>query len=129
VVDDGSTDSTPTVSGRYAHRIRILRQRNRGIVGARNRAVLESRSDLVALLDGDDVWAPAKLETCFDAMAGTAPTMIVHDVNAVSADLSEVLAGGPIANLLRRETHNSAATYVNCWTDLVDDNFIWTTSQ
>ena len=53
VVDDGSTDDTPAVLARYAGRVRVLRQPNRGLAAARNA--------YVAFLDADDVMAPTKL--------------------------------------------------------------------
>ena len=39
-----------------------MRQENAGRSGARNRAVLEARSELLSFLDSDDRWLPDKLE-------------------------------------------------------------------
>ena len=61
VVDDGSTDDTPTVLARYAARIRVLRQPNRGLAAARNAGLAATRGSYVAFLDADDVLAPTKL--------------------------------------------------------------------
>jgi hypothetical protein len=65
VVDDGSTDDTPSVAARYVDqhpgRVRYVRQSNAGPAAARNRGVAESRAPLVALLDSDDLWLPGKL--------------------------------------------------------------------
>jgi glycosyltransferase involved in cell wall biosynthesis len=65
VVDDGSTDETAQVVGQYMARdarVRLLQQRNGGISSARNHALREIRGGIVALLDGDDMWAPRFLE-------------------------------------------------------------------
>lgn len=62
VVDDGSSDNTQEVVERYGPAVRYVRQRNRGLSGARNTGVRESRCDWVAFLDDDDEWFPAKLE-------------------------------------------------------------------
>ena len=62
VVDDGSIDDTPSVLGRYAGRVRVLRQRNRGPSAARNAALDVARGDYVAFLDADDRFPPDKLE-------------------------------------------------------------------
>ena len=56
VVDDGSTDATPAILARYGSRITMLRQPNGGLAAARNRAVRETGSTLIALLDADDCW-------------------------------------------------------------------------
>jgi glycosyltransferase involved in cell wall biosynthesis len=61
VVDDGSTDDTPAVLARYAGRVRVLRQTNRGLSSARNAGLAAARGIYVAFLDADDVMAPTKL--------------------------------------------------------------------
>lgn len=63
VVDDGSTDGTfEKVAAFRDPRIRLVRQENRGVCDARNRALGQSRSEYVAFLDADDVFDPRKLE-------------------------------------------------------------------
>jgi len=57
VVDDGSTDDTPRVASGYASedpRVRLVRQQNRGLAGARNRGLAESKGEYVVFLDSDD---------------------------------------------------------------------------
>ncbi len=68
IVDDGSTDGTPGVVGRYQtdhpQRIRMLAHpggRNLGIAASRNLGVAASRGTYVAFLDADVVWLPHKL--------------------------------------------------------------------
>ncbi len=66
VVDDGSTDDTPAVVEALAREhgaVKLIRQaESRGAPAARNRGAEESRGDLIALLDSDDVWKPEKIE-------------------------------------------------------------------
>ncbi|HEB95945.1 MAG TPA: glycosyltransferase [Sedimenticola thiotaurini] len=62
VVDDGSSDGTPTLLRRAYPGVRLLRQRNRGVSSARNRGIRAARGDWIALLDSDDEWLPHKLE-------------------------------------------------------------------
>jgi GT2 family glycosyltransferase len=65
IVDDGSTDGSPEKLQRLAdetRRILLIAQENRGAPVARNRAMREATGDLIAFLDGDDIWAPSKLE-------------------------------------------------------------------
>lgn len=62
VVDDGSTDGTAAVAGKYANRIRYLHQPNSGPPAARNLGLQTACGDLIAFLDADDLWYPEKLE-------------------------------------------------------------------
>lgn len=63
VVDDGSTDrSAALVEAIPSPLIRLVRQPNAGECAARNRAIAESRGELLALLDADDEWEEGFLE-------------------------------------------------------------------
>jgi len=62
-VDDGSPDGSFTVLERFSDpRLRIVRQENRGLAGARNTGIREARGEIIGLLDADDLWMPRKLE-------------------------------------------------------------------
>jgi glycosyltransferase involved in cell wall biosynthesis len=70
VVDDGSTDgSVEAIRSRYASRVKVFRQENRGVSAARRRALEETRGEWIAFLDSDDEWLPTKLERQFEAFA------------------------------------------------------------
>lgn len=61
VVDNSSTDNTLEVLQGYGDSIRWIQQPNQGVSGSRNRGIAESRGELIAFLDADDVWLPEKL--------------------------------------------------------------------
>ena len=62
IVDDGSTDNTAEVVGRFTDsRIRYIRQENRGLAGARNTGIRNAKGKFVAFLDADDLFLPNKL--------------------------------------------------------------------
>ncbi len=56
VVDDGSDDNTFEVVGKYAGRVRCIRQENAGASAARNTGVRAASSEWIAFLDADDEW-------------------------------------------------------------------------
>lgn len=63
VIDDGSSDSTFDVVKRVMDRdpaghIRLIRQSNRGLSGARNAGIAAVRTPYVGFLDGDDIFLP-----------------------------------------------------------------------
>lgn len=65
VVDDGSTDNTARVITAFVQvaptRMRAIYQVNQGPSVARNAGVASAVGDLLAFLDADDLWLPAKL--------------------------------------------------------------------
>src|SRR5215210_5416608 len=57
VIDDGSKDDTPEVASDFSAkdpRVRLIKQENRGLAGARNRGLAESRGEYVVFMDSDD---------------------------------------------------------------------------
>jgi len=60
VVDDGSTDDTARIAESMG--VRVIRQANAGLPGARNRCVREASQSWIAFIDDDDAWMPDKLE-------------------------------------------------------------------
>lgn len=71
VVDDGSSDGTLAELERYGDRIRLVRQANLGHLAAYSRGLAEADGDLIALLDGDDVWPPERLSSHAAALAAS----------------------------------------------------------
>jgi glycosyltransferase involved in cell wall biosynthesis len=78
VVDDGSTDNTSEVLARYGDRIRVIHQERRGNGPARNAAVKNSNSPLLAWLDADDVWMPEKLARTVAALESDPACVLVY---------------------------------------------------
>lgn len=78
VVDDGSTDDTPGVLAQFGSRVRVLRQRNRGMAPTRNAGAALATGDALAFVDSDDTWLPAKLERQVARLAAEPELGLVH---------------------------------------------------
>ena len=66
IVDDLSTDNSPSIIETYAlrdSRIKLIKSEQKsGASGSRNRAIEASQGRYIAFLDADDLWMPQKLE-------------------------------------------------------------------
>jgi glycosyltransferase involved in cell wall biosynthesis len=69
VVDDGSTDNTAEVAGRYEG-VRVVRQANRGLAEARNAGMSASLGEFLVFLDADDRLMSNALEAGVRALKG-----------------------------------------------------------
>lgn len=129
VVDDASTDDTTQILAGYGGRIRVITlEINTGPSVTRNIALKESRGELVAFLDSDDLWYPNMLTTTVTHLKKNSDTDLVSgawDVidesgqpirpankpsnfqSAVRADFLRTIAVGnfllPLSLLIRRK--------------------------
>lgn len=70
VVDDGSTDETPSIVAAYASAgVNYVRQENQGPGAARNLGLRSTDGDIVAFLDADDIWMERKTEIQYDYLS------------------------------------------------------------
>lgn len=77
VVDDGSTDRTPSIVAEHGHPVRLIRQANQGVCVARNKGFEASRGEYVCFLDHDDYWFPWKLRRQIEAFGAHPQTGVV----------------------------------------------------
>lgn len=96
VVDDGSTDGSGEIVEAMTTQhpqLNLIRQENRGVSAARNRAIEAAEGEFIALLDGDDTWREGYIaEICQlistypDCGAYATGFYIVDDAERVIAD-------------------------------------------
>jgi glycosyltransferase involved in cell wall biosynthesis len=86
VVDDGSKDGTYEKVNLWAEqhsiiKLKIVKQANKGIGGARNTAIRHANGVFVAFLDADDAWLEQKLEFIANYIkANPSADLICHDI-------------------------------------------------
>jgi tetratricopeptide (TPR) repeat protein len=68
VVDDGSTDDSREVAGRFGDAVRYIYQKNAGLSAARNTGIRASKGSLIGLLDADDMYEPGYLSALVAAL-------------------------------------------------------------
>jgi hypothetical protein len=86
IIDDGSTDTTAAAIARYLddQRIRYLRQDHVGQCAARNRALTESRGEIIAYLDSDETWYRNHLSEIVSALAANPDRDTTYTAQLVS---------------------------------------------
>jgi glycosyltransferase involved in cell wall biosynthesis len=62
VVDDGSTDRTPSIAQSYGSRLTYVYQQNGGAASAFNHGLRRAQGKYIAWLSHDDIYLPQKLE-------------------------------------------------------------------
>jgi len=83
IIDDGSTDTTSKVVQPFLindTRIQYYRQENGKQGKARNAGIKKSKGNLIAFLDADDVWMPAKLQTQIGVLKQNDADLVFTDV-------------------------------------------------
>lgn len=68
VIDDGSTDGSADRVRAFGDCVRVHRQANAGISGARNAALALATGDMIAFLDADDVWPDGSVRARLEAL-------------------------------------------------------------
>lgn len=95
VVDDGSTDETPSILRGYGDSITYIRQPNRGAATALNHGIERARGELVGWLSSDDVYEREKIERQVEYFAGH------PDVALVYTDFNIIDGAGRVTRVVR----------------------------
>lgn len=87
VVDDGSTDGSAALCEEYQNRypslIRVIRQENQGLGGARNTGIAKAEGDYLLFVDSDDRVHPGLLEKMDAAVERFSPQIVIFAMQSV----------------------------------------------
>lgn len=81
LVDDGSQDSTPQICDEFVandERVKVIHQKNRGLMGAWKQGVQESKGDYIAFCDADDYVDGDLIETVYGIISAYSPDLIIY---------------------------------------------------
>jgi glycosyltransferase involved in cell wall biosynthesis len=122
VVDDASSDATPSLAKDYSRAaINVVSmQTNVGASGARNQGIKMASADLIAFLDADDEWLPTKLEKQINLiLANQNSTFCSCGSSLISPD------GLDLGDIYRGQ---AVTTGAEAWKALLKDNYVTTPS-
>lgn len=95
IVDDGSPDNTAEVAGHlieeHGPKVRLIRQANSGLAGARNAGVLAARGRYILPLDADDMIDPKMLESAVEMLEREADIAIIYTDLQQFGDRSDLI--------------------------------------
>lgn len=95
VVDDGSTDQTEAVlktfQERLGARLTYLKQANQGPSAARNTGIRHASGELIAFLDGDDLWVPERLADSVACLAANRAAGLSYGLVTRITEAGEVI--------------------------------------
>jgi glycosyltransferase involved in cell wall biosynthesis len=118
VVDDGSTDRTPSIVEAFARsdpRIKLFSGPHAGVATARNTAIARANGTLIAPVDADDLWHRQKIELQVAAMRFASSSVGV--VYCQSADIDEM-------DRIIKQPGDRALPQGQVLTELIENNFL-----
>ena len=91
VVDDCSTDGSADIVAKHRHKIIYIKQEeNIGALRNSLSGLKAATGDIVAFLDGDDVWMPEKLEAIEKEFLYEDVVLVSHDFIRVDENLQDL---------------------------------------
>lgn len=94
IVDDGSADGSSEIIDWFAaqdNRVKVVRQKNQGIVAALNNGIKHATGKYLARMDGDDISLPDRFEFQFNYLE-THPNVSIVGGRSLKIDASGVVA-------------------------------------
>jgi glycosyltransferase involved in cell wall biosynthesis len=113
VVDDGSRDATGHLLDDYAarcgtHALTVVHQANGGAHEAINHGLALATGEIIALMNSDDLYAPARLERMLQAMARRDAGLAFSDTVFIDDQDKEIPSTDPYVKQLRKSIAEAA---------------------
>ena len=110
IINDGSTDDTLSVVKRYNDtRIKLIDQKNKGLIDTLNEGILISKGEIIARMDGDDVCLPNRLEAQLEFLKqNPGHVMVGAEADVMDKDGNYLMHLIPIAH-----THEEITEKIN----------------
>ena len=139
-INDGSTDDSLKILRKYAKkdsRIKIVNQKNSGVVVARNNGIAQSTADLIYPLDSDDKIAPNALSELYNALMNNRGDVITTRIIKFGAESGEMVLPEPTklnfsrqncsvnAALFRKSDFVAAGGYDIAYKTALEDHDLW----
>lgn len=86
VVDDGSTDDSPSIAESFGSAVRLYREPNRGVSAARNVGIAAAQGEYLVFLDADDLLHPDALKTLCSAIEDERPVAVLMGYASFDTD-------------------------------------------
>ncbi|GEM_PF-1541616 len=139
-VNDGSTDNSLEILRKYAtqdSRIKIINQKNSGVVVARNNGIANATADLIYPLDSDDKIDPNALSELYNALMNNRGDVITSRVIKFGTETGEMVLPKPTklnfsrqncsvnAALFRKSDFITAGGYDIAYKTALEDHDLW----
>ena len=121
LIDDESPDNTYELAKNFIgcdKRFKIIRQKNKGLGGARNTGLANACGDYVAFLDSDDYWSPDFLQVMYN-------NACLYDADIVICRFKAVDDDGNFVNFSQNKTNGVWTKQQQIADKLLDWHIAW----
>lgn len=105
-INDGSSDKSPEILDSIAaqdSRIKVIHQKNRGLMSVRARGIGEAKGEYIAFVDSDDYCKPNMMETLIKAAVQNSADIAVSGFEVVDLEDKRLFCVTPKAKTLSKE--------------------------
>ena len=103
IVDDGSTDETPSILEKYKNTCCIIKQANLGASVARQKGFELSKGDFIQYLDSDDLLMPGKVAVQLNALIKHKADIAYGDFEKFTENNGEIKTEGLVEGEIKGE--------------------------